>query len=242
MTSGDEDMCDSADERLSSFDLESHRPVVVPRRLNSLGDGDSVSSGTSSKRSSRRVTFDPNVLLRHAVQEGDFATFKALLQPELCVDGEAATLCGSVTFSRQRDSAVDLGGDSLLCASQRNSQPRLADLDLNLADNDGLTLMHLCCFAGAVDWVRVLLDCGAEVDAIDEAGWTPLHVASAEGLSDAVQMLAAAGARLDVRDYDGYRPEDVAADLQTREVFENLGLDKTKTMTSVEKESSRTVA
>ncbi|XP_065178460.1 uncharacterized protein LOC135809117 [Sycon ciliatum] len=116
----------------------------------------------------------------------------------------------------------DMSGvpDSPLCRSPRHSGvPRV---NVNATDNDGLTLLHLCCFAGAADCVRLLVERGAEVDAADEAGWTPLHVAAYEGLTDVVQTLVSAGATIEARDEEGLRPEDVACSDRIRQVFEEL--------------------
>ena len=244
-----------------------------------------TSGASISRRSSaRRVTFDPNVLMKQAILEGDFSTLRTLLYQDAmehdpanqigrsecetasenheCENADsvakdttvsrASDVCGGsdscativnrraaassrecnvdVRYSSQSSStsSADSGADcdmsdvpdSPLCRSPRHSAvPRV---DVNATDNDGLSLLHLCCFAGAADCVRLLVGRGAEVDAADEAGWTPLHVAAYEGLDEVVKTLASAGATLEARDEEGFRPEDVATSDRIRGVFDSL--------------------
>lgn len=231
--------------------------LSVPTREKKAGSGASV----SRRSSSRRVTFDPNVLMKQAILEGDYSTLRTLLyqdalehdegfrQRELPSTGSensdgfsdhvlarnveiAAPRKAPISSSGSSTSLADSGADcdavdnmsdvpdSPLCRSPRHSGvPRV---DVNATDNDGLSLLHLCCFAGAADCVRLLVGRGAEVDAADEAGWTPLHVAAYEGLVDVVQTLAKAGATLEARDEEGNRPEDVATSEHIRKTFHTL--------------------
>ena len=63
---------------------------------------------------------------------------------------------------------------------------------------------------GAEAAVRVLLDAGAEVNAINEADFTALHGAAYRGLNEVVEYLVANGAGMDARDYRGRTPYRLA--------------------------------
>ena len=59
---------------------------------------------------------------------------------------------------------------------------------------------------GAEAAVRVLLEAGAEIDAVNEADFTALHGAAFRGLNEVVEYLVAQGADIDARDYRGRTP------------------------------------
>ena len=59
---------------------------------------------------------------------------------------------------------------------------------------------------GAEAAVRVLLEAGAEIDAVNEADFTALHGAAFRGLNEVVEYLVAQGADVDARDYRGRTP------------------------------------
>ena len=59
---------------------------------------------------------------------------------------------------------------------------------------------------GAEAVVRVLLEAGAEIDAVNEADFTALHGAAFRGLNEVVEYLVAQGADVDARDYRGRTP------------------------------------
>ena len=63
---------------------------------------------------------------------------------------------------------------------------------------------------GAEAAVRVLLEAGAEIDAVNEADFTALHGAAYRGLNEVVEHLVAHGADLDARDYRGRTPYRLA--------------------------------
>ena len=70
------------------------------------------------------------------------------------------------------------------------------------------TLLH---FAAGSGVARVLLDAGAEVDALDWSGRSPLHWAAQFGRLDVVELLIAAGAEVDRPADDGATPLHWAA-------------------------------
>jgi ankyrin repeat protein len=58
----------------------------------------------------------------------------------------------------------------------------------------------------AEEAVRLLLDAGADVNAVNEADFTALHAAAYRGLNEVIQILVERGARLDARDFRGRTP------------------------------------
>ncbi len=62
----------------------------------------------------------------------------------------------------------------------------------------------------AEECVRLSLDHGADVNAVNDAGQTALHIAAAQRDEHFIRFLAAHGARLDVKDRQGHTPLDVA--------------------------------
>ncbi len=63
----------------------------------------------------------------------------------------------------------------------------------------------------ALEAARMLVELGADVNAVDEYGWTALHGAAYTGADAIVQFLADKGARLDARDMFGQTPYSIAA-------------------------------
>jgi hypothetical protein len=56
---------------------------------------------------------------------------------------------------------------------------------------------------GAEEAVNVLLDAGADINAVNEADFTALHGAAFRGLNEVIQILVKRGAHIDARDYRG---------------------------------------
>jgi hypothetical protein len=62
-------------------------------------------------------------------------------------------------------------------------------------DQHGLTPLHLACFHGHAEVVRVLIDRGADVNALGPDGRSPWHLAQAGHHAEIAALLAARGAR-----------------------------------------------
>ena len=64
--------------------------------------------------------------------------------------------------------------------------------------------------AEAIEAIRICLDAGADVNAIDSNGRTALHGAAQKGYDQVVKFLAERGGKLDVKDRRGFTPLDAA--------------------------------
>ena len=109
------------------------------------------------------------------------------------------------------------GGDSAL-ASSLISQ----GADVNAADEEKLTPLHVAASGGYAELVRLLIEAGADIGARDIYGFTPLHAAAREGHLAAVQALAEAGADINARDIDDFTPVQVASFMQRQDVMDYL--------------------
>lgn len=79
---------------------------------------------------------------------------------------------------------------------------------------DGWTPLHLAAFFGALDAARLLIDSGAELQAIsrNSLGNTPLHAATAGGHSAIALLLIERGADVTVPDAGRHTPLHIAAE------------------------------
>ena len=78
-------------------------------------------------------------------------------------------------------------------------------------DNDGDTALHSTALRGHVGVVRLLLDGGAIIDALNDVGRTPLHWAARGGHLEVIDLLVSRGAALEAVDEDGWTPLYLAA-------------------------------
>uniref|UniRef100_A0A8D2PT04 Protein phosphatase 1 regulatory subunit 16A n=1 Tax=Zosterops lateralis melanops TaxID=1220523 RepID=A0A8D2PT04_ZOSLA len=91
----------------------------------------------------------------------------------------------------------------------------------DLCNEDGLTALHQCCIDDSVPLVRLLLDCGADVNARDTELWTPLHAAATCGHLGLAQLLIQRGAELLAVNSDGNMPYDLCEDEATLDCLES---------------------
>lgn len=90
---------------------------------------------------------------------------------------------------------------------------------------------------GAEEVVKLLVEAGADVNAVNEADFTALHGAAMRGLNEVVQYLVEHGANINARDFRGRTPYRLAegakqsfqfqAFPETAELFKKLGADTT---------------
>ena len=74
----------------------------------------------------------------------------------------------------------------------------------------GETPLHILAKWGESDSIAILLDNGAEIDAIGEDGCTPLHQAISQEKQEAVKLLVERGASLAIRNDFGQNAMDLA--------------------------------
>jgi ankyrin repeat protein len=69
--------------------------------------------------------------------------------------------------------------------------------------------------AAALDAVRIAIELGADVNAVNEDGQSAMHMAAFTGADAVVQLLAERGAAIDLQDKRGETPWSMAAGLST---------------------------
>ena len=85
--------------------------------------------------------------------------------------------------------------------------------DVNVVDTKtakGSTPLHWAAYTGSARVTSVLLDYGADVNALETDRKTPLHLAAFEGNSDVIELLLQAGANYKLRDVPRKTPCEVA--------------------------------
>ena len=78
---------------------------------------------------------------------------------------------------------------------------------------DGDTPLHVLLWRGNNYAIELLLEAGADVNAIGDMSETPLHIALQKNNLDAVRMLLKAGADKTLRSEFGQTPADIANEL-----------------------------
>lgn len=86
---------------------------------------------------------------------------------------------------------------------------RSKNVDVNLRDEEGRTLLHWACDRGYRELVSVLLEHNADINSQDNEGQTALHYASACEFADVVELLLAFGADPTIQDQENCLPEEV---------------------------------
>ncbi|XP_073303652.1 ADP-ribosylation factor GTPase-activating protein AGD3-like isoform X1 [Primulina huaijiensis] len=79
-----------------------------------------------------------------------------------------------------------------------------------LEDVDGWYLLHLACETADIGMIELLLQYGANINAVDSRGHTPLHRCIVRGKSSLVKLLLTRGANLQAADDQGKTPLQLA--------------------------------
>ncbi|HEX5228250.1 MAG TPA: ankyrin repeat domain-containing protein [Bryobacteraceae bacterium] len=114
------------------------------------------------------------------------------------------------------------GGDAKI-ATKFGITPVMAAAGLGSKEED--TTGRRKTEAEAVESIKLCLDAGADVNAIDRNGDTALHGAAQKGYDQVVQFLADHGAKLDIKDKKGRTPLDAANGLMGNGGFDGTRRD-----------------
>ncbi|KAG8452096.1 hypothetical protein GDO86_004041 [Hymenochirus boettgeri] len=81
---------------------------------------------------------------------------------------------------------------------------------VNEKNDEGVTLLHIACAYGYKDVACLLLEHGADSDAVDDHYWTPLHLAAKYGQTSLVKILLENQANPNILNCNEDKPSDVA--------------------------------
>jgi len=126
--------------------------------------------------------------LAEAVEKGDRATVRSLLEQQSDVNAPQADGATALHWAAHRD---DLETAELLIAAGAN---------LNAANDYGVTPLSLACTNGSDAMVAKLLEAGANPNAVQQTGETALMTASRTGNVEVVRLLLAHGADVNGRE------------------------------------------
>ncbi|CAG9770586.1 unnamed protein product [Ceutorhynchus assimilis] len=74
----------------------------------------------------------------------------------------------------------------------------------------GATPLHVAAAKGYIDVIKILLQCGADIDAQDVDGWSPIHAAAHWGQKEACRLLVENLVDMDAKNYAGQTAFDLA--------------------------------
>ena len=99
------------------------------------------------------------------------------------------------------------------------------DIDTSLADNKGVTPLHIAAYTNNIKAVeKILLLKQADINATDEKGTTPLHVAAHRASVDIISLLLENGADPSIRDKRGNLAEQLALRMEKRGNHKRLSI------------------
>lgn len=91
-------------------------------------------------------------------------------------------------------------------------------LSLSPRNNRRITPLHLAATAQLSDYIKILCENGADVDAKTDRGATPLHYACAKPCLKSVELLHKWGANLSAKDNGGLQPYHWAGTMKRKEI------------------------
>ncbi|XP_066447915.1 cortactin-binding protein 2 [Eleutherodactylus coqui] len=153
---------------------------------------------------------DRSTLLHQAAAQGNVTLLSMLLYEEgldidnLSKDGHTALYSAAanghtdcvkllLTSGARVDATVSSGFTALCTAAAQGHSKCAEELLAYNADIDyvggGQTPLHLACKNGNCETVKLLLDCGANLNVTTNTGWTPIHAAADSGNTDCLKLL-----------------------------------------------------
>ncbi|WP_444916872.1 ankyrin repeat domain-containing protein [Microbulbifer sp. JMSA003] len=85
----------------------------------------------------------------------------------------------------------------------------------------GDTPLHIASYRGDCEAITILIETGADIDAIGVSGFTPLHCASQMDNPDAIRLLGRLGAKV-IKDVGGESPLELAQSLGNKKATNAL--------------------
>ncbi|KAF4671420.1 hypothetical protein FOZ61_000044 [Perkinsus olseni] len=110
---------------------------------------------------------------------------------------------------------------------------RKQEIDLNVQDKEGWTVMHHASFMGQSNIVHYLIDNGFDIGTKNKFGRTPLHLAAEWDNDEVVELLLSRKADIHEPDNDGCTPLECAGEL-SRNLMENQSWSKRSSLRSDE--------
>ena len=132
---------------------------------------------------------------------------------------------GAVELLRRRTGELNLYEAAALGDSSRLQALLAADPSLvNSCAGDGFTPLQLACYFRRPEATRLLLDSGADTEAVSQNGMAlrAIHAAASSGDLESIQLLLAHGADANSTQHGGYTALHAAAANGSRELVELL--------------------
>jgi len=128
---------------------------------------------------------------------------------------------------------LEKGADAKL-TTRNGINPLMAAAGLGTKEED--TTGRRKTQADAIEAIKLCLNAGLDVNAVDSRGQTAVHGAAFQGFDDVVQFLVEHGAKLDVKDRQGKTPLDAAMGLAGGVGFDgNSSLPRPSTVALIQK-------
>lgn len=113
--------------------------------------------------------------------------------------------------SKEIMKAAENGEDATIRAQLKNLTKEEAKKLVNTSNEDKETALHIAAGSGHLNFVNLLIEYGANPNAIGIFKETPLHRAAAKNYEEIMQSLINAGGNLDISRHDSSKPIHVAA-------------------------------
>jgi uncharacterized protein len=153
-----------------------------------------------------------NALLAHGANPNARLTKKIPLRGQPSFDGRWANMIGATPFWRAAQSddvtvmklLVEKGADPLL-ATNDHTTPLMVAAGVGWSDGQSHGSQ-----ADAPEALKLCLQWGGDVNAVNDIGYTALHGAAFRGANEVVKLLVEKGARMDVKNQEGRLPVNMA--------------------------------